>query len=59
MYNMENGKTKVSINCETKALLQVKRVLLEKNIKLTTFLESIIVMASVKPELITIITQEA
>lgn len=56
---MENGKTKVSINCDTEALLQVKRVLLEKNIKLTTFLESIIVMASVKPELITIITQEA
>lgn len=58
MYNMENGKSKVSINCDTEALLQVKRVLLEKNIKLTTFLESIIVMASVRPELISIITKE-
>lgn len=55
---MENGKSKVSINCDTQSLLQVKRVLLEKNINLTTFLESFIIMAALRPELIDIMTQE-
>lgn len=58
MYKMENGKSKVSINCDTQSLLQVKRVLLEKNITLTTFLESFIIMAALKPELIDVMAQE-
>ena len=57
MYKMDNGKTKVSADVDTEALVQLKIELIKRNVKISTFFDTIVRMTAAKPEIIDTITE--